>query len=188
MKGSTLLMILILFLLCWNLYFSYMNYHQVQAVRQENTNLWMKIDSLQHVSGNKASGQKGAPSSASPSTGSPLLDFIVGIVEEGEKEAAEERARETIEVTSRYRLENRYVLYKVHEPEYKGAQAGEVVLDILVNHSGDVKSARLRNVTGITDEEVVEACKKAALRSDFNFDSDAGERQSGTITYIFSAK
>lgn len=188
MKGSTLLMILILFLLCWNLYFSYMNYHQVQAVRQENTNLWMKIDSLQHVSGNKAYGQKGAPSSASPSTGSPLLDFIVGITGEEERGATEAIAKKTIEVTSRYRLENRYAELGIKEPEYKGIQIGEVVLDILVDYLGDVKSARVRNVTGITDEEVVEACKKAALRSDFNFDSDAGERQSGTITYIFSAK
>lgn len=64
------------------------------------------------------------------------------------------------------------------------------MLNILVDHSGDVKSAKLKSATGITNEDVIEACKKAALKTDFNYDSDRGykNKQSGTITYIFSKK
>ena len=83
-----------------------------------------------------------------------------------------------------------YVSYKVTEPEFIGDQVGEVVLTILVDYSGDVKSAKLQNATGVTNEDVIEACKKAALKTNFNYNSDIGydTKQSGTITYIFSAK
>ena len=65
-----------------------------------------------------------------------------------------------------------------------------VVLTILVDYSGDVKSAKLQSATGVANEEVIEACKKAALKTNFNYNSDIGydTKQSDTITYIFSAK
>ena len=92
-------------------------------------------------------------------------------------------------MSTKYRLEDRYVSYKVQEPELIGDQSGEVVLNILVDYSGDVKSAKLQSVTGITNEEVIEACKKAALKTSFNYDSDKGynDKQSGTITYTFTS-
>ena len=91
-------------------------------------------------------------------------------------------------MTSKYRLEDRYVSYEVREPELKGTEVGEVVLNILVDSSGDVKSAKLQSATGITNEEVIEACKKAALKTNFNSNYDHRENKTGTITYTFSAK
>ena len=93
-------------------------------------------------------------------------------------------------MSTKYRLEDRYVSYKVQEPELIGDQPGEIVLSILVDYSGDVKSAKLQSATGITNEEVIEACKKAALKTSFNYDSDRGysDKQSGTITYTFTSK
>lgn len=90
-----------------------------------------------------------------------------------------------LKVKSSYRMEDRYVGYKVYEPQELGSAEGIVKLDITINYSGDVKSAKLNSASTITDEEVIEACKKAALKTDFNLNLDAPKLQQGTITYTF---
>ena len=189
MKGNTALLVLILIALCGTLFLSYTNFQQLQLLRQENTNLWIKLDSVQRISSKKPVAQKAAPA-AKKSTGSAFLDFLIELDEESQREAAAARARQKVVVSAKYRLEDRYVSYKVQEPELIGDQPGEIVLNILVDYSGDVKSAKLQSATGITNEEVIEACKKAALKTGFNYDSDKGysDKQSGTITYTFTSK
>lgn len=90
-----------------------------------------------------------------------------------------------LKVKSSYRMEDRYVGYKVYEPQELGSAEGIVKLDITIDFSGDVKSAKLNSASTITDEEVIEACKKAALKTMFNLNSDAPKLQQGTITYTF---
>lgn len=189
MKGNTALLVLILIALCGTLFLSYTNFQKLQLLRQENTNLWIKLDSVQRISSKKPVAQKAAPA-AKKSTGSAFLDFLIELDEESQREAAAARAKQKVVVSTKYRLEDRYVSYKVQEPELIGDQPGEIVLNILVDYSGDVKSAKLQSVTGITNEEVIEACKKAALKTGFNYDSDKGysDKQSGTITYTFTSK
>ena len=189
MKGNTALLVLIFIALCGTLFLSYTNFQQIQLLRQENTNLWVKIDSVQQISSKKPVAQKAAPA-AKKSTGSAFLDFLIELDEESQREAAAARAKQKVVVSTKYRLEDRYVSYKVQEPELIGDQPGEIVLNILVDYSGDVKSAKLQSVTGINNEEVIEACKKAALKTGFNYDSDKGysDKQSGTITYTFTSK
>jgi len=190
MKGNTALLIIILVALCGSMYMSYTNFQQIQLLRQENTTLWVKLDSVQQIVNKKPVKQKAAPA-ATQSTGSPFLDFLIQMGEESEKEAAAARAKQKVTLSSKYRLEDRYVSYGgVVDPEILGNEAGEIVLDILVDYSGDVKSAKLKSATGITNEEVIEACKKAALKTSFNYNSDMGikEKQAGTIIYTFTAK
>ena len=90
-----------------------------------------------------------------------------------------------LKVKSSYRMEDRYVSFDVYEPQELGNAEGIVKLDITINYSGDVKSAKLNSASTITDEEVIEACKKAALQTDFNLNLDAPKLQQGTITYTF---
>lgn len=188
MKGNTVLLLLIVILLCGTLFLSYTNYQQIQMLRQENTNLWVKIDSVQQICSKKPVKQSASRVTKPTTTGSPLLDYLIQWGEEEKREAERARAKEKIKVTTKYRLEDRYVSYEVREPELKGTEVGEVVLNILVNYSGDVKSAKLQSATGITDEEVIEACKKAALKTSFNYNSDHRDDKAGTITYTFSSK
>lgn len=89
-----------------------------------------------------------------------------------------------LKVKSSYRMEDRYS-YGVYDPEELGNAEGIVKLDITINYSGDVKSAKLNSSSTITDEDVIEACKKAALKTMFNLNSDAPKLQQGTITYTF---
>lgn len=90
-----------------------------------------------------------------------------------------------LKVKSSYRMEDRYVGYKVYEPQELGNAEGIVKLDITISSIGQVNSAKLNSASTITDEEVIEACKKAALKTDFNINLDAPKLQQGTITYTF---
>lgn len=89
-----------------------------------------------------------------------------------------------LKVKSSYRMEDRYS-YGVYDPEELGIAEGIVKLDITIDIYGQVKSAKLNSASTITDEEVIEACKKAALKTMFNLNSDAPRLQQGTITYTF---
>lgn len=89
-----------------------------------------------------------------------------------------------LKVKSSYRMEDRYS-YGVYDPQELGNAEGIVKLDITISTSGQVKSAKLNSASTITDEEVIEACKKAALKTDFNINLDAPKLQQGTITYTF---
>lgn len=89
-----------------------------------------------------------------------------------------------LKVKSSYRMDDRYS-YGVYDPEELGNAEGIVKLDITIDIYGQVKSAKLNSASTITDEEVIEACKKAALKTMFNLNSDAPKLQQGTITYTF---
>lgn len=189
MKGNTVLLILIFLLLCGTLYLSYTNFQYIQILRLENTNLWVKIDSVQQICNNQPQKQRAATVSAPQTTENAILRYLIKSGKDEAKAATGERTEQKMAVSSKYRLEDRYVMNKVQEPEISGNQQGEVVLNISVDWTGDVKSAKLQSATGITDEDVIEACKKAALKTHFNSNLDLRDtKQSGTITYIFSAK
>ena len=187
MKANTILLIIVSILLCGTLTLSYTNFKQIQLLRQENTCLWMKLDSVQQVC-NKKAAKTSSTAPKSTSTGSAFLDFLISEGERISNDEAKERAKQKVTVSSKYRLEDRYVSYKVYDPDLIGNEAGEVVLNISVDYSGDVISAKLKSATGITNEDVIEACKKAALKTSFNYDKNSRSTQTGTITYIFTSK
>ena len=206
MKGNTILSIVIIVLLTCTLCISYTNFKQIKflgqengylqfkidsvqkVMRQENDYLILMIDSVQQICNNLAQKKNTKKNYTEQSLGNGFLDFFIKLDETIGNVAANKNDKPKIVVSSKYTLEDRYVSYKVCEPEFLGDQVGELVLNILVNYSGDVKSAKLLSAKGITNEDVIEACKKAALRTSFNYDSDCDHeiKQSGTITYIFS--
>lgn len=123
-----------------------------------------------------------------------VVSFINELVDDAQEEyRAAKKANENapkkavvprLKVKSSYRMEDRYS-YGVYDPDELGNAEGIVKLDITINYSGDVKSAKLNSSSTITDEDVIEACKKAALKTDFNLNLDAPKHQHGTITYTF---
>ena len=60
-------------------------------------------------------------------------------------------------------------------------QSGEVVLKITVDEEGDVIGASVGLGTTISDQQTIQAAKKAAMATKFS----RGEIATGTITYIF---
>ena len=193
MKSNTLLLVIMSVLFLGTLYISYTNSKQIDTLKQENANLNAKIDSVLQITKEQLPQQPVATETLpSPKgIGSALFDYLMTLGDEADDDASVKKSKKKrIVVDTKYRIEDRYVRYDIEKPELKGDEVGNVVISILVNSLGDVNSAKLKSATGITNEEVIEACKKAALKTKFNYDSDADydEKKRGTITYIFSEK
>lgn len=203
MGNGKLLQVLTL-LLCLSFgYFTFKNYEDIKELRNENAFLRDIIDSLlcqpATASIKEGNGKPEEKSAAAKPDEKPALTGVVSFINELVDDAQEEyraakKANQNapkkavvprLKVKSSYRMEDRYVGYKVYEPQELGNAEGIVKLDITINYSGDVKSAKLNSASTITDEEVIEACKKAALQTDFNLNLDAPKLQQGTITYTF---
>lgn len=207
MGNGKLLQVLTL-LLCLSFgYFTFKNYDDIKELRNENEFLRDTIDyllcqpataSIKEDIGRPEEKSERNVAAAKPDekpapTG--VVSFINELVGDAQEEyRAAKKANQNapkkavvprLKVKSSYRMEDRYVGYKVYEPQELGNAEGIVKLDITIDFSGDVKSAKLNSASTITDEEVIEACKKAALKTDFNLNLDAPKLQQGTITYTF---
>lgn len=205
MGNGKLLQVLTL-LLCLSFgYFTFKNYDDVKELRNENAYLRDTIDSLlcqpatASTSIKEGIGKPEEKSAAAQPDEKPAPTGVVSFINELVGDAQEEyraakKANENaskkavaprLKVKSSYRMEDRYVRYEVYEPQELGTAEGIVKLDITIDKYGDVKSAKLNSAATITDEEVIEACKKAALQTDFNYNFDAPKLQQGIITYKF---
>lgn len=202
MGNGKLLQVLTL-LLCLSFgYFTFKNYDDVKELRNENAFLRDTIDSLlcqpATASIKEGIGKPEKKSAAAQPDEKPAPTGVVSFINELVGDAQEEyraakKANEKapkkavvprLKVKSSYRMEDRYS-YGVDDPQELGNADGIVKLDITISTLGQVKSAKLNSASTITDEEVIEACKKAALKTRFNYNYDAPKLQQGTITYTF---
>ena len=83
-----------------------------------------------------------------------------------------------------YNIKGRYKTY-LPIPVYKCEFGGIVVVAVVVNRQGRVIKAEVVDVESNKDNTLREVAVDAALKSEFNVDEKALERQSGTITYNF---
>ena len=92
--------------------------------------------------------------------------------------------------TSKYpnaKLAGRTVIGALPSPSYNVQESGKVIVKIKVDREGTVVEAQPgADGTNLTNKTAWEAAKKAALKTQFNVNSDAPEFQYGTITYIFN--
>ena len=202
MGNGKLLQVLTL-LLCLSFgYFTFKNYEDIKELRDENAFLRDTIDSLLCQPGTasikEGIGKTEKKSAAAQPDEKPAPTGVVSFINELVGDAQEEyrsakKANENapkkavvprLKVKSSYRMEDRYS-YGVDDPQELGNAEGIVKLDITIDIYGQVKSAKLNSASTITDEEVIEACKKAALKTMFNLNPDAPKLQQGTITYTF---
>lgn len=202
MGNGKLLQVLTL-LLCLSFgYFTFKNYDDIKELRNENAFLRDTIDSLLCQPGTasikEGVGKPEKKSAAAQPDEKPAPTGVVSFINELVGDAQEEyraakKANENapkkavvprLKLKSSYRMEDRYS-YGVDDPQELGSAEGIVKLDITIDIYGQVKSAKLNSASTITDEEVIEACKKAALKTMFNLNSDAPRLQQGTITYTF---
>ena len=202
MGNGKLLQVLTL-LLCLSFgYFTFKNYDDIKELRNENAFLRDTIDSLlcqpATASIKEGNGKPEENSAAAKPDEKPAPTGVVSFINELVGDAQEEyraakKANENapkkavvprLKVKSSYRMEDRYS-YGVYDPQELGNAEGIAKLDITIDIYGRVKSAKLNSASTITDEEVIEACKKAALKTMFNLNSDAPKLQQGTITYTF---
>lgn len=189
MNGSKFLQVLTLLVCLGMAYFCYMTYNEAKQMHTESQAFFAKADSLLSI----ATTQKAAKSVARTTTrAAGLLDQVFSDLEKDYKESKREKARKAaaqkIEVSAAYRIEDRYVPYEVTLPDIRGNEEGIVAINVVVDRSGDVKKTSVHSATTVTDENVIDAARKAALRTNFNYNHDAPEAQNGVITYSFKKK
>ena len=74
-------------------------------------------------------------------------------------------------------------------PSCSVQKEGRVVVDIWVDNYGTVQKAVAgAEGTTVTDSDMWNAARKAAMKASFNMSADAPAMQKGTITYIFKLK
>jgi TonB family protein len=77
---------------------------------------------------------------------------------------------------------------ELYVPVYKCQGNGRVVINIIVNQSGDVENAQINKAKSDMDDCLFDAALDAAQRSRFNSDEKSPAKQKGSITYIFVAQ
>lgn len=84
-------------------------------------------------------------------------------------------------------LEGRTVLGVLPRPTYAAQTSGVVVVSIWVDQYGTVQKAISgADGTTVTDKDLWNAARKAAMGAHFNMSADAPSLQQGTITYKFN--
>lgn len=187
---STKVLLVIVILLCGATgYYSYKTNEEVKELKGQLHVSEMKVDSLMTATAKIAKSTKTVTGKKQPQS---FWEALFAEIEEDEKAAAAEKkaaaAKAKVTVSTSYRLEDRYVIGQVELPETLGSQGGTITVNISVNHSGTVKKTSVAPGATITDPDVVEAVRRAALKTDFNSNYDAPELAEGTITYTFKKK
>lgn len=103
-------------------------------------------------------------------------------------ESAEPRKFGRVRVGVIVRVENRYVDGRTVLPNVSTAPEGQVVVNVDVNNIGTVAAVSISPESTIKDEQILEECKVAALKTNFGLNNSAPAKSSGTITYTFTAR
>lgn len=189
MDATKLLLILAILLCGATGYLAYQTSQEVKEMKAQVQVTEQKVDSLMLATAKIAKSTKTVSSNRQPKS---FWETLFSEIEAEDKASAAQRkaeaARAKASVSASYRLEDRYVVGKVELPDCLGAESGQITVIIAVNHVGTVKKTSVADGATITDPEVIESVRKAALKTDFNSDFDAPELVEGTITYTFKKK
>lgn len=189
MKANSFLLIIAILICGATGYFTYKTSQEVKELKEQMQITGQKVDSLMIATAKIAKSTKTVSSKAQPKS---FWELLFSELEEEEKAAANQKraaeARAKVTVSTSYRLEDRYVVGRVKLPETLGSQAGAITVIISVSKYGDVKKTSIAEGATITDPEVVEAVRRAALKTEFNSNYDAPDLVEGTITYTFKKK
>ena len=93
-----------------------------------------------------------------------------------------------VSITTKVKVEDRYVSGKTPVPAVSSGPAGVVVIGVTMDRVGIVSKATVNSGTTISDEDILDACKEAALKTSFSYNPDAPNHSVGTITYTFTAR
>lgn len=170
-------------------FYSYKTSQEVRELKAQVQITSQKVDSLMIATAKIAKSTKTVSGKQQPKT---FWEALFSAMEEEEKATAaaarKKEAAAKVRISTSYHLDDRYVLGKVELPEVYGNQAGTITVNVLVNQYGTVKKTSVVEGATITDPEVIESVRKAALKTDFNSNYDAPELVQGTITYTFKKK
>ena len=126
-------------------------------------------------------GMTAKPSSSSPSSQSSRQETPITT-----NQPANTQVR--VSVSAKVKVENRYVSGTTYLPKVTTGPTGTVVINVSMDRVGIVSSASVNSASTIFDEDIIDACKEAALKTSFGYNPEAPQKSTGTITYTFSPK
>ena len=189
MDANKILLIIVILLCGATGYYSYKTSQEVKELKAQAQVTEQKVDSLMLATAKIAKSTRTVSGNGQPKS---FWEALFSEIEAEERAAAQQRkaeaAKAKVTVSTSYRLEDRYVIGKVELPDHLGAQDGQITVKVSVNQGGTVKKTSIADGATITDPEVIESVRKAALKTDFNSNYDAPELVEGTITYTFKKK
>ena len=149
----------------------------VSDLAKSVSDLQSKVNAMQKTIDRLSSGQQRQTSSSqasSPSTSS--------------QPSSTGKSSGKLSVAAKVKVEDRYVNGRTPLPAVSTGPAGVVVIGVTMNRVGIVSKATVNSGTTITDEDILDACKEAALKTSFAYNPDAPNHSVGTITYTFTAR
>ena len=149
----------------------------VSDLAKSVSDLQSKVNAMQKTIDRLSSGQQRQASSSqasSPSTSS--------------QSSSTGKSSGKLSVAAKVKVEDRYVNGRTPLPAVSTGPAGVVVIGVTMNRVGIVSKATVNSGTTITDEDILDACKEAALKTSFAYNPDAPNHSVGTITYTFTAR
>lgn len=93
-----------------------------------------------------------------------------------------------VSVAVKVKVENRYVNGSTPLPKVTTGPVGVVVINVTMDRVGIVGSVSVNSSSTISDEDILDQCKEAALKTNFAYNPDAPNKSTGTITYTFTAR
>ncbi len=147
----------------------------VSDLAKSVSDLQSKVNSLQKAVDRLSGGQRQASTSPVSSTATTT------------QLASGSKASGRVSIAAKVKVEDRYV-EKTVLPQVSTSPEGTVVVNVTIDPGGSVSGAKIGSGSTIKDEEILDKCKEAALKSKFNINVYVGSKHPGTITYTFSAK
>ena len=149
---------------------------EISDLAKTVSDLQAKVNTMQKTVDRLSSGQQRQASSNQSSAVTPRQSSGSG------------QSNGRVSVTAKVKVEDRYVSGKTHLPEVSTGPAGVVVIGVTMDRVGIVSKATVNSGTTISDEDILDACKEAALKTSFAYNPEAPNHSTGTITYTFTAR
>ena len=152
---------------------------QVSALSRSVANLESKVNGLEKSLERLTTSRQQAASTNTQTK--PVVNSA------SETAPTQSRPSGRVSVTSKVKVEDRYV-EKSTLPQVSSGPEGTVVINVTIDPGGNVTRAKVGTGTTIQDEDVLDKCKEAALKTRFNINVYVSSNHPGTITYTFTSK
>ena len=151
---------------------------EISDLAKTVSDLQAKVNTMQKTVDRLSSGQQSQASSGQAS----------GTATTTRQSTSSGQSNGRVSVTAKVRVEDRYVSGKAPLPAISTGPTGTVVIGVTMDQVGIVSKATVNSGTTISDEDVLDACKEAALKTHFGYNPEAPNHSTGTITYTFTAR
>ena len=135
------------------------------------------VERLSRAQGKPAAAPKAAAASSAPASSSAASTAVQPALSNGR-----------VAVSAKVKVENRYVESTTYLPKVATGPAGVVVINVTMDRIGIVGSVSVNSASTINDEDIIDLCKEAALKTRFSYNPDAPDKSRGTITYTFTSR